>query len=430
MNSNYHILVEHGEDAGKQLTIPAEGARVGRSSKNDIVLVDPMLSRHHCRIFFKENGLWVSDLGSANETLLNSEPVTEAPIYLGNRITIGDSILRVVDDGRKATPGTPPTSVDLGLASGVTPEPTLQKRLGVGPLVTILGAVAAITIALFMMKAMTRPTPPPTPIAVPPPPVDMTLSVDYEKVEASSDNIFYYHLAMTPEGTLSIAIDDLENNRSVRESKQVEPKLLKGLAETLKESGFFELNKRYEGVAPDVLVQSSISITIGNETLRATVLNRAEPDIFTMVREKLEDFGRIELGLWAIQFSTEKLLEMANDTYLLAKKLYAERLIATGNLSASILSFKEAAWYLETVEEKPDFYADILESLEACEADLKQRYEELNFRAERAMRLREWDGAAAELRTLLDLIPSREDPRHAEARKKLVEVDARLEALK
>jgi hypothetical protein len=431
MNDNYHILVEHGEDAGKQLTIAAEGSRVGRSSKNDIVLVDPMLSRHHCRIFFKDGGLWVADLGSANDTLLDNEPITEAPLHCGNRITIGDSILKVINDGRVATPGViPGAPVDLGLASNDSPASASAKRIGTGTLITILCAVVAVTVAIYMVKALNRPTPEPLQIAAPPPAPDMTLSVSYEKVEASDDNIFYYHLTITPEGTITIAIDDLQNNRSVRESKPVEAALIEGLSETLEQSGFFDLNEAYHGVDPNVLEQSTISITIGKDTHQASVLNRVEPDVFTIVRQKLEDFGRVELGLWAIQFSTEKLLEMANDTYLLGKKLYAERLIATGNLSAAIRSFKEAAWYLETVEEKPDFYSDILASRAECEVDLNQRYEEQNFRAERAIRLREWESAASELRVLLDLIPDRENPKHAEARKKLVEVDARLESLK
>ena len=46
------------------------------------------------------------------------------------------------------------------------------------------------------------------------------------------------------------------------------------------------------------------------------------------------------------------------------------------------------------------------------------------------MRLREWTAAAEELRALLDIIPDREDTRHIETRKKLVEVEARVELLK
>ncbi len=430
MKSIEHIRVEHGEDAGKQFTIPPEGARVGRSSKNDIVLVDPLLSRHHCRIFFKDDGLWVADLGSANETLLNNKPIVEAPIYSGNHIHIGDSVLCVVNDGRITIPSTPSDHpVNLGLSGNATPQKP-SKQFGIGTLLTALCIVIAVAATAYMLKVLNRPAPTPAPIAISVVEVDMTLAVHYEKIEASNGNIFYYRLTITPEGILSIDIDDLENNRTVRESKQVQPDLLEGLAETLSQSGFLDLKETYPGVNPNALEQSTISITIGKDTHQVRVTNCIEPDIFTMVRDKLEDFGHVELGFWAIQFSTEKLITMANDTYLLGKKLYAERLIALGNLAAAIKSFKEAAWYLETVEEKPPFYGDILVSQRQCEEDLIQRYEEQNFQAERAIRLREWETAAEELRTLLELIPNREDSRHAEARNKLIEVDAQLESLK
>ncbi len=441
MSENTHILVEQGEDTGKTFTVPAEGARVGRSSKNDIVLVDPMLSRHHCRLFFKEDGLWITDLGSANETLLNGEPTFESPLRCGDRITIGDTVLQITQDGRgmaapppAAAPEAPATRtvapVDLGLSRDSHAPARAQRRIGLGPLITVLIIVVAATIGIFMHKAMNRTPPPPPPVPVAPPKVDLTLSVDYEKVEASDENIFHYHLTISPERVLSIAIDDLQNNRTVRESKEVSEELIEGLTEDLGESGFFDLEPEYKGVNPKALEQRTISMTIGLDTQQTRVLNRVEPDVFTVVRQKLEDFGRVELGLWAIQFSTEKLLAMSNDAYLLGKKLYAERLVALGNLSAAIKSFDESEWYLETVEEKPDFYPDILASRTTCQEDLTKRYEEQNFQAERAIRLREWATAAAELRILMELIPDREDARHIEARKKLVEVDARLESLK
>ena len=425
-----HIQVEHGEDAGKRFAIPPAGARVGRSSKNDIVLIDPMLSRHHCRIFFKEDGLWVADLGSANETLLNGEPTIEAPLYCGNQITIGDSVLQIIADGRDAIASAPSgLPVDLGLANNGASDKRPTKHFGIGTLVTLLCVVAAVGAAAYMMKTLTQP-PPPITTLTPEPDLDMTLSVDYEKVEASNDNIFHYHLTITPEGVLSITIRDLQNNRSVRESEPLKPELLEGLAEVLNESGFFDLDEVYQGVAPNVLEQATVSITLGKNTHQVRIINRVEPEIFTIVREKLEDFGYVNLGLVAIQFSTEDLIKMSKDTYLLGQKQYAERLISLGNLAAAIKSFKESAWYLETVEEKPDFYSDILATRAACEAELKQRYEEQTFRAERSIRLREWEMAAHELRVLLELIPDRENPKHAEARKKLIEVDAQLEFLK
>lgn len=434
MKDNYHILVEEGGSVGEKLTIPAEGARLGRSSKNDISLIDPLLSRHHCRIFFKDGGLWITDLGSANETLLNGVHVDEAPIYRGNRITIGDTILKVDDDGRPVATDSPDGGlVDLGLNNGSflpSGDGKPAKKIGLGPLLMVLFVVVAIAVAGFILKSMNCATPQTNSSIIEKPKVDMILIVDYEKVEASAENIFYYNLKITPAGLISITIDDLQNNRSVRKETQVAPDLIEDLTEFLNQSGFFDLNEEYEGVNPRILEQHTLSITVGNQTKQTRVVNRTQPDIFAVVREKLEDFGRVELGLWAIEFSTEKLIEMSNNSYLLGKKLYAERLIALGNLAAAISSFKEAEWYLETVEEKPAFYGDIMASRRTCVNDLNQKYKDHNFETDRAMRLRDWNTAALELKILLELIPDREDSRHKDARKTLVEVDARLESIK
>ena len=382
MNTDRHIFVEKGEDAGKQFSIPSEGARIGRSAKNDIVIADALLSRHHCRMFFKEDGLWVADLGSANETLLNDEPITESPIYRDNRVTIGNTVLHVINDGRTGSSEAPKplqSPVDLGLSSSTTSTPT-AKRIGLAPLLTVLFVVTAAAIGAYTLKAINKK--PASVIAIAAPvEADTTLSIEYEKVEASSDNIFYYQLTMTPDGKLSIAIDDLKNNRTVRKEKQVPEDLIEGLVDNLQNAGFFDLNTEYAGVNPAILEQRMITITIGKDSHTVRVLNRADPEVFTMVREKLENFGRVELGLWAIQFSTEKLLSLANDSYLLGNKLNAEHLIALGNLAGAIRSFKESEWYLETVEEKPDYYTEMLETRAASEAALSKRYEEQSFQA-------------------------------------------------
>lgn len=432
MSRHGNIIVEQGEDAGKQFAIPPEGGRVGRSSKNDITLVDAMLSRHHCRLFFKDDGLWITDLGSANETLLNGKAITESALHRGDQITIGDTVLKVDKDGRSNTIrgiASGASAVDLGF-NGAKVPPSANRRIGLGPLLTIFSIVIALAAGGFILKTLNNRPPPPTPTPAKEPKTDLTLTVNYEKVEASKNNIFYYHFELTPNRMLSIAIDDLENNRSVRKEKQVAPDLVTGLAEFLRDAGFFDLDAEYSGVNPDVLEQRNIMITIGRDTQQVRITNRVEPDIFAMVREKLEHFGRVELGLWAIQFSTQKLLKMSEEAYLLGKKLYAERMVALGNLAAAIKSLNEAEWYLETVEENPDYYDDILTVRSTCETALEKRYDELNFEAERAIRLREWQSAASKLRVLLELIPSREDPRHQEVRKKLIEVEARLDALK
>lgn len=418
-NTRIHIVVEAGEDAGKEITVPDAGARLGRSSKNDIVLIDPKLSRHHCRLEMRPgDGLWISDLNSANETIVNDSPVVEKAIHKGDRIRVGDTLLIVTDDGRPDTP------VDLGL--GGPPIIPTTMRWPSGIIIGLLIAVVAIVIGGIGWKIIRKPPAP----AAPPPVVqltkDLTLTVDYEKIEGTIENIFRYRLQITPNYRIAIEIDDVINGRSVRKEKSVNKHLIDELAEFFLDSGFYALDAEYRGVDPTVCDEKTISLTIGKQTHRVQVTNRAAPAIFQSVYERLESFGQVELGLWAIQFSTEKLTELANNALLEGRKLYGEREIQYGNLAAAVRSLKEAEWYLETVEPKPAFFGEILAARTASEEELDTRYEEQNFRAVRALQIPDWESAATELRIICELIPNREDERHEEARKKLLEVEARI----
>jgi hypothetical protein len=428
MTETIHLVIEGGTDTGRQLSIPGGGARLGRSSKNDIVLLDPLLSRYHCRFFFKpEEGLWVADLGSANQTLVNDHPVQEARLRVGDAVMVGDTTLRVVADTVSGVPGTTSAMepiVDLGLQ----PAPAAPRRsaLNTQVLIAVASVVALAAAAVWLPKLLRRS--PSTPPAPPAPPVeqDYSLEVDYEKVLADTGNIFRYHLRIDPNRTIAVQIDDLANDRHVRKEARMDAPYVEAFARSLLESGFFSLQADYQGIQPGVFNQWDLSITVGTRTHRTRVLNRVEPEIFKNVCAKLEECGKNELGLWAIQFSPDKLVEMARNAYLLGKKLYDEREVRYGNLAASLKSFTEAEWYLETVEPKPDFYAEAVTFIGDCKRMLDERYENQNFRAERAIRLRDWEAAARELRILCEILPDRTDPRHEDARKKLLEIENRM----
>jgi len=76
--------------------VVAESLRIGRSSKTDLVVPDPLLSREHARLFFEE-GLWfVEDLGSHNGTFLNGERVEgRRAVRAGDVLALGGSSVTV-----------------------------------------------------------------------------------------------------------------------------------------------------------------------------------------------------------------------------------------------------------------------------------------------------------------------------------------------
>lgn len=87
--------------------IPLERSEIvlGRALEADIRINDPRASRLHARINVvkaddEPTCYRVTDLGSTNGTLLNGRPVTEATLHVGDKITIGEHLLRfeLLDD--------------------------------------------------------------------------------------------------------------------------------------------------------------------------------------------------------------------------------------------------------------------------------------------------------------------------------------------
>ncbi|MEO6239063.1 MAG: SpoIIE family protein phosphatase [Vicinamibacterales bacterium] len=76
---------------------------IGRAESAAIVLADSRVSRRHARLILRDGGWWVEDLGARNHALLNGEPVTAAaPVRAGDRLAVGDSILRIIGDAEAA----------------------------------------------------------------------------------------------------------------------------------------------------------------------------------------------------------------------------------------------------------------------------------------------------------------------------------------
>lgn len=420
-----HLLVEAGPDAGRRITVPPAGVRIGRSSQNDVELTDPSISRFQCRVFPKpDNTLWVADLGSTNETLLNGVPIMESRLTPGDVIEIGDTRIRIaLDELNPTTPAAatpaPVEETDLGLQGGAEQSATASPARSWLWLILVL-ALGAIGFAV-VRATLNQPTPATDAGAG----KLALLDVLYEKVEASSRNIFRYELRIA-DGTLSVRLDSLEDGRHLNRDKKVDPDTLRSLVGDLDRSGFFDLQAVYEGLAPNVHDSLDLTITLGARTRRVQVVNRTEPEAFKAARDLLENFARTELGLAAVALPPEKLIELSRDATLLGQKLFAEREVRYENLSRASRAFEEAQWYLETIEPKPDFYPTAVSGLEESRRQLQQRVDDARFQSDRAIKLRDWDTAARQLRMICELVPDRGDERHREAQRLLLDVERRL----
>ena len=422
----YTLIAKEGPVKGQSFTID-RSMKLGRSSQSDIAITDPELSRSHCCFELRDGGeLWVIDLASANQTFVNGEAVEERRLYDGDLIHVGTSAFVVSDAAAKKDGETPESGeIDLGFNRDAH-EAAAPKK---GTLRTLLWSVVAILVliagATYILgrKDEGNAVPVQRDAEVP-----KTLQIRYEKVEADTVGVFRYELNLSADHTLSVKIDDLrEKNRNIRKEKKLGDAQLAELAQEVASSGFFSLEKAYTGFAkPGTMNTYSLFASLGPKAHLCTVAEKEEPPAFRTLREKLETFSKNELGIWAIQFSSEKLTELAKESQRIGAKKYAERDVNYGNLSESIRAYRDAIFYLDTVNPKPDFYVELIEGFETAEQELDKRYKDQRFRADRAINLQEWPAAVRELRILCELIPDRDDKRHREAAQKLLDVEGRL----
>lgn len=88
------LRLSSGPLTGKVVEVHA-ALRVGRHPFNEVSLADPGVSRYHCWIQFRDGGLSVEDLASANGTFVNGERVrARRSLKSGDVIRVGSTEFR------------------------------------------------------------------------------------------------------------------------------------------------------------------------------------------------------------------------------------------------------------------------------------------------------------------------------------------------
>jgi signal transduction histidine kinase/pSer/pThr/pTyr-binding forkhead associated (FHA) protein len=98
------LIVIKGADEGKQFELHGSVVGVGRDASNAVRLLDTEVSRRHAELRQSEGGYCLVDVGSANGSFVNGQPVRETVLQAGDHVQIGQSIL-VYSAGRKEVQG-------------------------------------------------------------------------------------------------------------------------------------------------------------------------------------------------------------------------------------------------------------------------------------------------------------------------------------
>jgi pSer/pThr/pTyr-binding forkhead associated (FHA) protein len=89
------LVVERGAIAGDEHLLDRPKLVVGRGAGADLRFDDSEMSSQHALIEFTGEGFRVSDLGSTNGTRVNGAPVQAHDLEAGDRLEIGQHVLRL-----------------------------------------------------------------------------------------------------------------------------------------------------------------------------------------------------------------------------------------------------------------------------------------------------------------------------------------------
>jgi hypothetical protein len=114
-----------------RFALGAEGLVLGRGAGCDVALDGDDISRRHARIAPSEDGVIVEDLGSRNGVFVNGRRIDgQAPLTVGDVVTVGSHELRVVVDRTDSLPpvSLPPRAGDDQDEEQTQNSGTLGKR--------------------------------------------------------------------------------------------------------------------------------------------------------------------------------------------------------------------------------------------------------------------------------------------------------------
>lgn len=406
------LTITDGRNAGREYFFETE-ASLGRTDENNVIIMDPGVSRRHARIAGGEGIFTIEDQGSSNGTRLNGERLT-APEVLrdGDYLQIGETtmLFSVLDVAHEEVTGrTSFAELEEALADR---KYTAEKKVWQARLRAILrskGFVAAVLVALVLgggwgVWSILRSGK-----------AGIVIDRSGEVIAYSdADEFFNKVYGFGP------------YDKVHREKVQVEFEYLGGRA-TL-QYGAWGIDKVGElQVQLNGQKVSDTPLTMGRwvyglkVVLPRELLTKGKPNR-VVFKNTLNPPGKDKWEICYVQVLQEAIppanREEARLQFDLAKKAFEDREIAPFNLYTALGKFKKVRDLLEELPQKPEIYAEAMEYIEKTDQLLTQKFQDALFDARRAERFKGSDESKKVLRRALGFF-GKEDFRYREIKRQL-----------
>ena len=147
------LVVSAGENRGATHLLSKRGTfTIGRADTNDVVIDDPEVSRHHCRIIADENGCRVEDLRSFNGTFVDGSKAGMHELGSGAELRVGQTrfVLILPDETRAVVPA---TSGFAAAAPAAADETSAREAVARRPRRSRARLVLAVAAVLLILAA-------------------------------------------------------------------------------------------------------------------------------------------------------------------------------------------------------------------------------------------------------------------------------------
>ena len=385
--SGFILTIVDGNNKGKEHLFHTE-ASVGRIEDNDILIVEPGISRYHMRVHHDHGVYLLEDLQSANGTRLNGEKIEHPEVLRdGDYITIAQTTLQFscldairgeitadtqLDDKDKR-------KIDATEESAYGRRPFFRRPLGrLLTLIVVGGAAAGVYFKYFHHRATTalsnRSDEP------------LTYSDDPEFF----DSVFGYGAYdKTHPDQVAVNFEYLGGRVTLQYGAWAVDKV--GEVVIL-------LNGEKVGEVPLTMRNWTYGLKL---VLPKTKLRRGKTNqvIFDNLRNPPQ---RDEWELCYLRIIQEAIPppdpKEANYHFDLAKKAWEDREVEPRNMSEALVGFKKTRDYLEGLEDRPELYQEALDFIDRVDKALTVKFEEGKFTYRRVYKV---EGDAAKARRIL-----------------------------
>lgn len=103
------FLLQYEGAVIKEIPITKEDITVGRKPDNDIVIDNPTISGHHCKITQVGDNFYVEDLNSSNGVFVNAKKIMKSGLKNNDVIGVAKHVLKFIDE--RVQESTPPPAV-------------------------------------------------------------------------------------------------------------------------------------------------------------------------------------------------------------------------------------------------------------------------------------------------------------------------------